>query len=151
MEESLRRVNARTHYVGDKICAKAKDTPQALTQFTPPSTYKPSDLPYQDAHTLHPPHLLPPLLLSQTTVRTDHHRNVTGREPLAKRQPCRNNRTKKHHCKTHSIRTKQHTPGNKLHNSPVLRHPKMISRLIRPSRAINRTAAATGARRWKSL
>ena len=131
MEESLRRVNTRTHYVGDKICAKAKDIPQALTQFTPPLTYKPSDLPYQDAHTLHPPHLLPPLLLSQTTVRTDDHCNVIGREPLAKRQPRQNN----------PIRTDHHIPGNK----------KMISRLLRPPRAMNRTAIATGPRRWKRL
>jgi hypothetical protein len=149
MEVSLRRVNVRTHYVGDKICARAKYIPHAPEQLTPPSTYKPSDLPYQDTHTLHPPnplphppHPLPRILISHTTVRTDDHRSSTRREPSATNRARRTNPTEDHHCRPQSNKTAIHLPVNEPNK-------RMISRLLRPSRTINRIVSTKGPSRWK--
>ena len=84
MEDPLRRVNEWKRYVAEKICPTGWFTPQPSTTVRPPSTYKPSDWPYQDVHALRPPSRLPPALPHHGPVQ-----NTGQLDPTPQKIPAR--------------------------------------------------------------
>ena len=84
MEDPLRRVNEWKLYVAEKICPTGWFTPQPSTTVRPPSTYKPTDWPYQDVHVLRPPSRLPPPLPHHGPVQ-----NTGQLDPTSQKIPAR--------------------------------------------------------------
>jgi len=82
MEDPLRRVNEWKRYVTEKICPMGWLIPQPSTTVRPPSTYKPTDWPYQDVHALCPPSCPPPPLPRHGPVQnTDQLDPTFGKTP----------------------------------------------------------------------